>query len=272
MEKIALQHSSFLGSFYFKQGKGPVVILIHGFAEDHTIWQHQVESLSKNYCCILPDLPGTGVSTLTSSAISIEDMADFIHAIAVQEQVVKPILLGHSMGGYITMAYADLYPDALAGLGLIHSSAYADDELKKENRLKSIRLIEREGKEVFLKAMIPNLYAEASKVKFADAMLQHLNIALSISSASLVAYYHAMINRIDRTTVLRAASYPVLFVIGKQDNAIPYGDMLAQSVMPNQGMVELLPEIGHTGMVEASEMVNSILNRYVESIYEGKIS
>lgn len=273
MTKIQLPSTTFTNSFYFKKGNGPVVFLLHGFAEDHTIWNYQVEQLAKSYCCILPDLPGTGASSDASSELSIADMADFIHEIAQFEQCSSFVLAGHSMGGYIALAYAEKYGSFLSGLGLIHSTAYADDDTKKENRLKSIRLIEgnENGKEVFLRAMVPNLYAEASHVKVASEMNRHLTIALNLSSITLINYYKAMIARTDKTHVLESFRKPVLFMIGKQDNAVPYKDVLSQSAIASQSMVHLKNDLGHTSMLEAPEILNSILNSFCEYVYEGKL-
>lgn len=271
MQKVKLQSTLFSDTYYMKGGSGPYIFMVHGFAEDHSIWSQQAEHLGKHFTCILPDLPGTGMSLLSANSISIEDMARFIYEVALQEKTEKFIFLGHSMGGYIALAFAEKYPSMLAGFGLIHSTAYADDEQKKENRLKSIRLIEGNGKEVFLKAMVPNLYAEASRANKEQAISEHLTIALGISSTSLVEYYKAMIARAERTHVLKTAEVPVLFAIGKWDNAVPYTDMLHQSAMPNRSMVYFDSEIGHTGMLEAPEKLNSILNSYCEYVYNGNL-
>lgn len=271
MEKIKLENTIFPDSYYFKQGQGPTVILIHGFAEDHTIWKRQVECLSLHYTCLVPALPGSGLSGLFTSSISIEDLAKFVFLIGQQEAVVKPILLGHSMGGYIAMAYAELYKDTLGGLGLIHSTAFADNDIKIENRLKSIKLIEGGGKELFLKTMIPNLYAEAARTKYVEEVNLHLTTALAMSSLSLIAYYNAMIARPDRSQLLTDMNVPILFAIGKQDNAVAYADVLKQSTMPTFSFVHLWEEVGHTGMIEASEKMNSILNKYCEYVCNPKL-
>ena len=262
MKKIQLKSSQFPNSVYHKSGSGYPIILLHGFGEDSRIWKNQIVSLEQNYTCICPDLPGSGDSELHNSSISLENLADFIKEILVQEQIEKTILLGHSMGGYITLAFVAQYSSFLDGFGLIHSSAFADEEAKKDTRRKAIRLIEQEGKIPFLKAMIPNLYSEASKAIIQEDISFHLTMALETSSFSLITYYNAMIERPDRTNCLKEATMPVLFVLGTDDNAIPIAQGLAQTAMPSFSQVEILEHVGHTSMLEASEKLNSILNSF----------
>jgi len=266
-----LLSARFPGAVYEKTGSGHPLILLHGFGEDRGIWAKQVEALRESFTCLIPDLPGTGDSPLPPSGISIESLADFVHELMVQEQLEQVVVLGHSMGGYIALAFAEKYPALLRGLGLIHSTASADDEAKKENRLKSIRLIEREGKEIFLRTMIPNLYAAGVSDRIAEEMRRHLDMALSVSPETLIAYYRAMIARPDRSDILRKAMCPVLFVCGLQDNAVPYRQVLSQAHLPVVSMLELLPEAGHTGMLETPERMNSILISYCKYVWDSKM-
>ncbi len=263
---IELHSDRFNQCFYRKYGNGFPVVLLHGFGENSNIFKYQIEFLKEDYTVIVPDLPGSGMSALPAEEMTMELLADFVHEILLQEKMQKVILLGHSMGGYATLAFAERYRDELLAFGLIHSSAYEDDSTKKENRRKSIKLIRNEGKEVFLKAMVPNLYSERSKREIPQELDFHLTMALEISSDSLVAYYNAMINRPDRTHILRDNNLPVLFVIGKEDNAIPYRDMLAQSIMTNISSIELFEDTGHTGMLEMPQKVNETLNNFCKYV------
>lgn len=265
-----LPGADFIQTEYLISGQGRPVVLLHGFGEDRTIWNKQVAELSRAYTCIVPNLPGTGASPLPGGTCSMESLADAVHAILVHEQLSDVILLGHSMGGYIALAFAEKYPHLLAGLGLIHSTALADEEAKKENRRKSIRLIEREGKDIFLRTMVPNLYAPGAADRIPSDLEFHLAMALALPSETLLAYYRAMIERPDRTQILRSATCPVLFVVGMQDHAVPYRQVLSQVSLPAVSMVELLPDVGHTGMLETPERMNSILNSYCKYVWDSK--
>ncbi|MBK7764157.1 MAG: alpha/beta hydrolase [Bacteroidetes bacterium] len=264
--QIELDNERFLDCFYHKTGKGQPIVLLHGFAEDHRIFKYQVDILQENYTVITPDFPGTGASSLPLETMSMELLADFVQEILKQEKIEKTILLGHSMGGYTTLVFAEKYPNNLLAFGLIHSSALPDDDLKKENRRKSIKLIENEGKEIFLKAMIPNLYSEFSKQTKSEDMAFHLQMALDCASSSLQAYYQAMIDRRSTMHVLQTAKVPVLFVVGKCDNAVPYEQALQQSALPNQSEVHLLNFTGHTSMFENPDVLTSMIDNYCKYV------
>lgn len=268
---VKLNSTRFRNCFYQKKGAGKPIFLVHGFGEDATIFENQIDQLQNTFELIIPDLPGSGLSPLYDEALSMELFADFIYEIAEQEKFQKIILLGHSMGGYLTMAFAEKYQHKLFAFGLIHSSAYADDESKKETRKKSIKLIENDGKEIFLKAMIPNLYSEESKLMYQVEMQNHLKMALNISTKALVGYYQAMINRIDKRQVLKSSIVPVLFVIGKKDNAIPYQQMIEQASMPTIAKVEILEKVGHTSMYENKKELNSIINNFCLYVFRQEI-
>ena len=247
--------------YYKRKGNGYPVVFLHGFGEDHRIWDTQI-SMEENFMCIYPDFPGCGLSTAFEGEWTIEGMADYVLAILDQEGIQDAIVLGHSMGGYVALALTDLYPNRVTALGLIHSTAYADDAQKIENRIKSIRLIEGNGKEVFLKAMIPNLYSEVSRERVPMEVQQHLTKALEISSEVLIQYYKVMIIRPDRTMVLQHTKVPVLFVIGTDDAAVPYDHSIQQSSLPQIANVNVLQGIGHTSMNECPEQLLVILNKF----------
>src|SRR5215210_649891 len=136
------------------------VILVHGFGEDHSVWDQQARHLEKNCRLIVPDLPGSGKAKLGD--VSMEGMADHLKNILEEQSVSSCIMIGHSMGGYVTLAFAEKYPEMLAGFGLFHSSAYADSEEKKATRRKAIDFIRKNGTKEFLKTSVPNLIAKNS--------------------------------------------------------------------------------------------------------------
>ena len=261
---------------YRTEGKGNPVVLLHGFGEDSQIFDQQIAFLKDHCLLIVPDLPGTGKSALLVSGkqipvtgnqnpatVSIEDYADCIKALLEEEKVNKCILLGHSMGGYITLAFAEKYPGSLTRFGLIHSSAFADSEEKKRNRQRGIELMERYGAYSFLKNTIPNLFSQQFKEAFPAKLESLIEASKQFSTEACQQYYRAMMNRPDRTNVLKGNPLPVLFVIGTEDVAAPLNDLNGQIHLPLCSYIHIIENVGHMSMWEAPELLNSYLLEFI---------
>ena len=243
--------------FYRIEGAGKPVLLLHGFGEDGNIWKHQVDELKQKYLLIIPDLPGSGQSEMLEGKCTLKDFAEVVKAITDKEIKGEKSLLamiGHSMGGYITLAFAEKYPQLLTSFGLFHSSAYADSEEKKETRKKAIEFIKKNGRESFLQTSVPNLFSEKTQKERPELIDELLKLANKISPEALIQYYEAMILRPDTTGVLKSFSKPVLFIIGKHDTAVPMQDSLEQSHMPEISFVHILQNSGHEGMWEEEKI------------------
>lgn len=256
--------------FYQKEGKGVTVVLIHGFGEDASIWNEQVAVLKEHCCLLIPDLPGSGLSTFDNANVensdSITYYAEIVHTLLQFENVESSIMLGHSMGGYITLAFAEKYPGKLKGFGLIHSTAFADSEDKKQNRLKSIEMMGEYGAYPFLKNTIPNLFAAKFKVAHPEKVAALIEKGSSFSVNPLQHYYKAMMNRPDRTEVLKNSEVPVLFVIGTEDVAAPLQDVLKQTHLPKISFIHIMEDTGHMGMWENAEKTNKTILEFIKGI------
>ena len=252
--------------YYRVSGNGFPVILIHGFGEDGNVWEQQISCLKDHFQLIIPDLPGSGKSEMTGD-MSIEGMADVIAQIISTEKIKKLAVIGHSMGGYISLALAEKTPELLSCFGLFHSSAFADSEEKKAARLKSIAFIKNNGAYEFLKTMIPGLFYKGQDGSqpsdpYKNSLIEN---GKAFSTLALVSYYQAMINRPDRTKVLKTFPSPVLFVMGIHDNAIPIQQSLQQCYLPMESHVHILRNSAHMGMLEETERSNQILVQFLQS-------
>ncbi len=250
---------------YSVYGHGVPVVLLHGFAEDSRIWEHQVESLQQDYKLIVIDLPGSGDSSLLPNG-SMELYAEAVKNIINVESNEPVALIGHSMGGYITLAFADAYPEMLSGFCLFHSSAYADDEEKINTRRKGIEFIKENGAERFLAQSIPNLFSEQTRTEKPELIKEIVDRYANFSADSLVQYYEAMIARPDRTKVLKKFEKPVLFIAGKHDNAVPMQKTLEQSTMPSFSYIHICNNSGHMGMLEETESCNNALFHFLSAL------
>lgn len=247
-------------------GEGKPVMFVHGFAEDSRIWDDIINEFKDRYQLIVPDLPGSGLSSmLEGDAISMEDYADTLKAILDEENIGQVVLIGHSMGGYTSLVFAKKYPHLLKALGLFHSSAYADDEAKKETRRKAINVIKEKGGMAFLKTAIPGLFADAEKSKAdIDTLLER---GKEFEPEALIQYYEAMIARPDTTEVLKNIQQPVLFILGEHDKAVPFEQGLQQTHLPSIADINILRNSAHMGMLEEKEQSFSILAHFLPTIY-----
>ena len=257
--------------FYRIEGKGKPVLLLHGFGEDGNIWNKQINALKKNNLFIVPDLPGSGQSEMLDGNKTLEDYGEVVKAIADEAIFKKKIenqfcLIGHSMGGYITLAFAEKYPSLLNSFGLFHSSAFADTDEKIDVRKKAISFIKKNGTEAFLRTMIPNLFSEETKKGRLELIEQLFNISKNISSQALIQYYKAMIKRPDRVPVLKSFGKPVLFIIGKDDTVIPLQSSLEQCHIPAISTIHILQHSGHEGMWEEENLSNKFLKDFFQNL------
>ena len=236
--------------FYRVEGKGQPVILLHGFGETGDVWNEWKQPLLSQYSLIIPDLPGFGSGDLPSDTLTIPSIADMIKAIIDQETSHEPVMIGHSMGGYVTLAFEEKYPATLSRLGLFHSTAEADTEEKRQNRQKAIRFIEQKGPELFVEEFIPNLFAPSFVENRQDVVHNMTERAKQLPADALIASYKAMMDRPSTKHVLDRTTKPVLFISGREDNIVPYREVLHQSLLPRVSAINLFRDIGHMGMIE----------------------
>ncbi|MEO7802407.1 MAG: alpha/beta hydrolase, partial [Ginsengibacter sp.] len=238
---------------YTISGEGHPVLLIHGFGEDGRIWEKIINTLNSDNKIIVVDLPGSSKSTLLHSdnkTIGIEDYAEVIRAILEQENIEKITVIGHSMGGYIALAFAELYPAMLSGLGLFHSTCFADDDKKKETRLKGINFVKDNGALAFLKTSVPPMFAEDFQKESSTVVEDLVDNGRDFTDDAVIQYYTAMMNRKDRSDVLLNITVPVLFIVGEKDQAVPLEQSLKQLHLPARSLIKILPDAAHMGMLE----------------------
>ncbi|MBS1669804.1 MAG: alpha/beta hydrolase [Bacteroidetes bacterium] len=250
-------------------GRGICTVLIHGFAEDGRIWDKQIDALKNDYRLIIPDLPGSGRSIMDShgpnakNPLTMEDYASLIKGLLDKEKIDSCILIGHSMGGYITLAFAEKYPEMLAGFALVHSTAYADSEEKKALRQKSIGFIQKNGSADFIRQSTPNLFSDFTQKNRPEIIEEIIERYDNFKPESLVSYYEAMILRPDRAGLLKNFKRPIMFIIGEKDNIVPLEDSLRLSHLPTISYIHILENTGHMGMLESTPELNKYLKDFI---------
>lgn len=257
--------------FYKIEGKGTPVMFVHGFGEDGNIWKHQIEKFQSDFRMIIPDLPGSGQSELLEGDRTMEDYAEVLKAIADKELFLNKntesfALIGHSMGGYISLAFAKKYGHLLNSFGLFHSSAFADNAEKISTREKSIDFIKKNGAQKFAETTVSNLFSDHTQKIQPQLVKDLVQLAGDLSPDTLVQYSRAMLKRLDTTSVLKSFSKPVLFIIGVHDNAVPLKVSLEQCHLPQVGSIHFLQQTGHVGMWEESALSNLYLYNFLNSV------
>ena len=253
---------------YVKTGAGPAVILLHGFGEDHHIFNSTVTALEKTYTVYTPDLLGTGMSPINRfpSNFSIEYVADSTAALIQHEKIENCILLGHSMGGYVTVAFAKKYPQYLKGFGLLHSTALPDSPLKIENRTRGISFIQKFGATAFLETTANNLFGTFTQKNQPHIITDFIQSMPAFSNVALHFYYQAMMARPDLTSFLETASLPVLFILGDRDTPVALEDTLPQTKMPKRAYLYVLENCGHMGMLEQPTNFNNAVLDFLDKV------
>lgn len=239
--------------FYRKFGTGPTLVLLHGFPESGVLWQQVWPELAGQFTVLVPDLPGSGQSALGVEKITMESMADAVNGMLEVENIDSAVFAGHSMGGYVSLAFAAKYGQKVRGLSMVHSTAYADDEEKKNNRRKAITLIRKGGREAFIRQMIPALFSPATKETRPGIIEKQVEGGLQLETESLIAYYEAMIERPERTDLLKASNFPMQWIMGKDDTVIPFTKGLQQCTLTSTNFVSVYSMCGHMSMLENGE-------------------
>lgn len=206
---------------YFDEGEGKPIVLIHGFAGGKLYWEKIIPDLASSYRVIALDLPGHGESGMGIEKYSIDDMAVTIKELLDHLELDKVTLFGHSLGGYITLAFAERFPQCLNGFSLVHSTANPDSEEAKAGRESNAKKVQEEGTVSFVEGLAQKLFAPANTEVNARDIVNTVQIGISTSIDGLVSALMAMKNRPDRNHILNETDLPVLLIAGEQDQIIP---------------------------------------------------
>lgn len=250
---------------YSIKGKGTTLVFLHGFGESSLMWDGYLDKFD-DYQTVTIDFPGAGSSQ--SMDCSIARLAKIVNAVLKAEAIEKCILIGHSLGGYVTLAFAKMYEEKLLGYTLFHSQPYADTAEKKENRNKSIDFVKKHGHALYFKGLIPKLFDEKFLKSNSFTIDKMTHIASQMPTEGVIHQLEAMRDRPDTTAVLEGANVPVLFIIGKEDVAVPAQNSLNQTYLPKVADIHILPKVGHMGMYEAKQQTTKIIRRFINFCVE----
>ena len=248
---------------YSDTGKGTAIVLLHGFLENKGMWDFYIPEFAKKNRVITIDLLGHGETECLSYVQTMEDNADAVHAVLSELRIRKAIFVGHSMGGYVALAFAELYPDTIKGLILLNSTASADSEERKTNRDRAIKVVKHSFMN-FISLSIANLFSESNRERLASAIENVKKEALKTPLQGIVASLEGMKIRQDREVLLHLTPYPKLMILGEKDPVLNYEETKQQ--IENTAVKLVTFPDGHMTHIENQDQLLIVLLAFFKSI------
>lgn len=251
---------------YYDQGKGRAVVLIHGFLASGEIWAHIAQKLQRSFRVIRIDLPGHGKSPSFGYVHSMELMARAVKAVLDHLRLRRYVLVGHSMGGYVALAFAEMFAENVKGLCLFQSTAYADTAEKKRDRDRAVSLV-RKNRRVYTNATIRSLFAPANREYVGEEIAFAARIAHEATRQGIVAALRGMRDRPARDVVLALGTYPVMMIVGAMDTVVPPAQLIEQARAIGRCELLVLEHDGHFGFLESPVRSFRALRKFVHRCY-----
>lgn len=248
---------------YTDSGKGTAIVLLHGFLENQRMWHDMIPELTKKHRVIAVDLLGHGQTECLGYVHEMEDQADMIHDLLSGLRIRKAVFIGHSMGGYVALAFAELYPDFMKGLVLMNSTSFADSDERKTNRDRAIKAVKKDYA-TFVRLSIANLFSEANRLRLADAIEKVKLEALKTPLQGIVAALEGMKIRKDREVLLHFGPYPKLLILGKKDAVLNYDENKIQVENTNTELITF--EDGHMSHIENKTEILGVIVAFLKKL------
>lgn len=247
--------------YYTDEGKGAAVVLLHGFLENSSMWTDVKQNLIKRNRVICIDLLGHGQSGCLGYIHTMELMAETVNMVLKHLKIRRSTFVGHSMGGYVALAFAEKYPDNVKGLCLANSTTRPDDALRRANRDRAIQAIKTNHK-AFIRMAISNLFRPKNRKQFAEEIKQLKKEALKTPVQGIIAALEGMKIRADREALLYFGPYKKLMLIGKRDPVLNYEELRSQTEGANVQVVEF--QDGHMSFIEHKAEFSKEIMHFVE--------
>ena len=254
-------------SIHFKiKGEGAPVLLLHGFLESGDIWKNIHQHLGEDYMFIIPDLLGHGKSGLTGTFLSMEEQAEAMAGLCQYLGINEFAVAGHSMGGYISLALAEMYPEKLSGLMLFHSHPFADDDVKKKARDLAVSKVKKD-KTTFIEQSIPGFFAPGNQEKFQNEIKKLIRKARKMPVEGISGALRGMKIRKDRSELFFSkTNYIKWWVLGEKDPLVNAPAWYKQYQKNPHVQIHMLPD-GHMGFIENKKEVTALFKTFLNQIY-----
>ena len=247
--------------YYEDEGQGKVIVLLHGFLENSTMWKELIPQFSKSNRVITIDLLGHCESGCLGYVHTMEMMAESLKAVLDYLKVENATFIGHSMGGYVALAFAELFPEMMNGLCLMNSTASADSKERQLNRDRAVAAVKQNHK-TFISMSVSNLFAADNRERLANEIEQVKKEALKMPLQGIIAALEGMKIRKDRTRLVHDATYKKMMIIGKKDPVLEYDTLIIQANAANVAIVEFAD--GHMSHIENKRELPYIILQFIE--------
>ena len=227
------------------------------------MWNVFIPELSKKYRIIAIDLLGHGETQCLGYVHSMEDQADMVHSVLHELKIRKTVLIGHSMGGYVALAFAELYPDYIKGLFLLNSTSRADSDERKTNRDRAIVAV-KQNYTNFVRMSISNLFSEDNRELLAKEIEKVKRQALKTPLQGIIASLEGMKIRNDREVLLHFAPYPIQLVLGEKDGVLNYEENIDQ-IEGTKVALTTFPD-GHMSHIENEKELKKVLVDFLKKV------
>jgi pimeloyl-ACP methyl ester carboxylesterase len=247
-------------------GRGEAIVLLHGYLESSEIWNGFASELSLQFRIISVDLPGHGLSDVYGEVHTMEFMADVLKELIDYLGLNKVFMTGHSLGGYVTLAFLGLYSERLNGYCLFHSQPFADTPEAIEKRKREIDIVKMGKKNLMYPDNVTRMFGPSNLEKFAVELQRSKDIASHIPGEGIIAVLNGMMIRPSRLSFMEEGKVPCLWILGTMDNYIPCEVIQSKVKLPANAEIVVLKNSGHLGFVEEEKLSVKIVSEFVRKL------
>jgi pimeloyl-ACP methyl ester carboxylesterase len=250
---------------YTVSGAGTPIVLLHGYLESSEVWNGFRDKLSSEYRVISVDLPGHGLSDIYEETHSMEFMATVVKELLDSLSIEKVFITGHSLGGYVALAFLELFTGYLSGYCLFHSHPFADSPEAIDKRKREIAIVKAGKKHLMYPDNVVRMFAPANIDKYSEALQRSKEIASKIPGEGIIAVLNGMMQRPSRLDVMEDGRVPCLWILGYMDSYIPYDVIQTKVILPVNASVVVLRKSGHLGFIEEEDKSVEAISNFVKA-------
>jgi len=256
-----------LSIFLEGSSKNKPIIFIHGFPYDHTMWEAQIDELSKNCFCVAYDIRGLGESPVGDGQYTMESFVDDLEIILTELKINKPVLCGLSMGGYISFRALERMEEKFSAVILCDTRADADGNEGKLKRAAAIKRINLDGLAPFTKDFITNCFGETYKQHNKDEFEKRIAKSSGFDPVGVKGSLLAMLGRNDTSDYLQQIKIPALVICGENDALTPPPIMKSVAEKINEAEFVIIKNSGHMSPIENPKEVNEAIKKFLDKFY-----